>query len=137
MKNLLILTLLIFFVGCLNKKHLLDDKYKDGLKFSVKYSDEYDYDNLDLFNPKLDYSVIKDTLKIEISYIESGGPSFDGGYEIKDDTLTLILQDKYPYIGYTSEEFLRVYFAINLNKRSFKNIRLLRRYGGRINNHNF
>ena len=78
MRLISIISFLIFIIGCQveDKKHSSADEYKKGFFFNVVYSDEYDYDNLELFNPDLDYVLLEDTLKIEISYIESGGTQF-------------------------------------------------------------
>ena len=134
MRLISIISFLIFIIGCQveDKKHPSADEYKKGFFFNVEYSDEYDYDNLELFNPDLDYVLLEDTLKIEISYIESGGPNFEGKYFIKNDTLHLLLQDTEPDIAYSSEEYLTVNFSIKLQNQKFKKIELNRKYNNRI-----
>lgn len=134
MRLISIISFLIFIIGCQveDKKHSSADEYKKGFFFNVVYSDEYDYDNLELFNPDLDYVLLEDTLKIEISYIESGGPNFEGKYFIKNDTLHLLLQDTEPDIAYSSEEYLTVNFSIKLQNQKFKKIELNRKYNNRI-----
>ena len=134
MRIIRIIPFLIFINGCQveDKKHSSANEYKEGFYFNIEHSDEYDYDNLELFNPNLDYVLSEDTLKIEISYIESGGPKFEGKYFIKNDTLHVLLQDVEPDIAYTLEEYLTINFSIKLKNQNFKTIELNRKYTNRI-----
>ncbi|UKN02729.1 hypothetical protein K6119_04270 [Paracrocinitomix mangrovi] len=113
-------------------KLCLHDSLKQRLSFSYTVYEEYNHDNLSLFKPKMETLRTQDSIILTISYIESGSPTLEGGFELDKNTLVLTLLDIYPEVSCSCEEFYVSVFKIPEKDISFDTVVLKRIYNNRI-----
>ena len=110
----------------------LPNNVKKGLAFDYTITEEYDHDNMTLFEPELKISNIKDSIVLNVSFVETGSPTLEGGFELIDKTLKLSLLDKYPDVACGCEEHYDIIFKIPKEGVEFNQVVLSRIYDTRV-----
>ena len=109
----------------MERVHSLPDELKKDLSFNYTITEEYDHDNISLFDPELKILRIDDSIVLNVSFVETGSPTLEGGFELVNKTLKLSLLDKYPDVACGCEEYYDITFKIPEEGVEFKEVVLL------------